>query len=158
MAKSVFQPRQEVRCLLAPLTSESLLVPNALVVEILNYRNPRPVADKSQDWLFGTLRWRNLDVPIVSFEKLMGENYDEIGQRRRIIICHSYVDRDDLRFIGFVVQGLPRLISVDEKNLTGLDSGKDQVKKAVFSHVSVSDDPAVIPAMEKVGKMIAGVF
>lgn len=144
----------ETRCLMVPMTGDSLLVPNSLVVEITNYRTPDEVKSPAQDWLLGTVRWRNLDVPVVSYEKMIGGEFHDRGQRRRIIICHSFAD-GELRFIGIVSQGLPRLVSVDEDAVTVLKPAKAKNKNLIYSHISVSDNPAFVPAMKEVGNLVA---
>ena len=58
-----------VRCMLLPLTSLNLLVPNSAVSEIIGYSTPRPL-DNCSDWFAGVVLWRGVYVPVVAVEQL----------------------------------------------------------------------------------------
>ena len=48
-----------VRCMLLPLTSLNLLIPNSAVAEIIGYSQPRALANCS-DWFAGVVLWRGV--------------------------------------------------------------------------------------------------
>lgn len=70
---------ESIRCLLIPVTDHNLLLPAAVVAEVIDYREPDPLPDHlaDQEWLFGFASWRDQKVPLVSMEAVMtGERAD----------------------------------------------------------------------------------
>ena len=58
-----------VRCMLLPLNSLNLLIPNSAVAEIIGYSTPRQLPDTS-DWFPGVVLWRGVYVPVVAVEQM----------------------------------------------------------------------------------------
>ncbi|MGV6826158.1 MAG: chemotaxis protein CheW [bacterium] len=154
MTEVEYKKKQDTRCLMVPMSGDSLLVPNALVIEILNYRAPESAAKGKKDWYLGMINWRNLDIPLISFERMIGADYQDAGQRRRIMVCHSFSEKGDNHFLGLVAQGLPRLISLDEDAMSVLNSSESSKHNEIYSHVKVGDYRAYIPAMDIVGQKV----
>ena len=65
----------ELATLLIPMSGEQLVLPNVTVAEIIPYIEPQAHNDKP-DWYLGVFNWRNIDVPLVSFETINGESAD----------------------------------------------------------------------------------
>lgn len=53
--------------LLLPLSDRTLLLPNVAVAELIAYRNPQVAAGLPQ-WYLGQVAWRDLRLPLLSFE------------------------------------------------------------------------------------------
>ncbi len=53
--------------LLLPLSDRTLLLPNVAVAELIAYRNPQVAAGVPQ-WYLGQVAWRDLRLPLLSFE------------------------------------------------------------------------------------------
>src|SRR5690606_24222737 len=57
--------------LLVPLADRTLLLPNVAVAELVPYRAPR-AAEGAPSWFLGQVPWRDLSLPLMSFEAASG--------------------------------------------------------------------------------------
>ena len=57
--------------LLVPLADRTLLLPNVAVAELIPYRAPQ-VTEGTPDWFLGQIAWRDLRLPLLSFEAASG--------------------------------------------------------------------------------------
>ena len=60
---------RSIRCMILPLASINLVVPNSAVAEIIGYSEPKKLADCS-DWFGGVVLWRGVFVPVVAVEEM----------------------------------------------------------------------------------------
>lgn len=97
--------------LLLPLTDRNLLVPNVAVAELIPYRAPQ-VAAGMPAWLLGQVSWRDLELPLLSFEAACGGQPD-LGATPRIAVLNAIGGRAQVKFIALLVQGIPRSIRLD---------------------------------------------
>lgn len=112
---------QTVRCMLLPMSSINLVIPNSAVAEIIGYSEPRRL-DDSSDWFLGVVLWRGAYVPVISVEQMCGIDSVHIVPRSRIGIIYNPEKDDDLPYIGLHMQDIPRayLAEVDK-----MESGSD---------------------------------
>jgi len=90
-----------------PLQSMPLLIPSAVVAEVINPSLVTPVPF-GQPWLYGVIGWRTLVVPVVSFETLIGADAPEHGTASKIVIFYPMGGRRDWEFYGLLVASEPR--------------------------------------------------
>jgi len=100
--------QEEVRCLVLPLAGGALLVPNTCIAEVAAYAAPSPV-EAGREWLLGTVEWRGLRMPLVSFEALRGGPLPEAAGRARIAVFNSVGAAEEVSFYGVLLQDIPRL-------------------------------------------------
>ena len=139
-----------VHSLLIPIQDEMLLLPNANVAEIIHYREPE-VLKGATDWLLGFIRWRELKIPLVSFEAIIGAKKPEEKERKWIVVLNALGGKPELPFFAMAVKGRPKLIQVDESVVTPMTK-KEQA--GILRHVHVNGDPAIIPDPDLIEKMI----
>lgn len=135
----------ELAALLIPIHQRHILLPNVTVAEIIPYVKPTPVADKP-DWFLGMIRWRNTDVPMVSFEKLNAEPFESHSKSRRLVVLNSLVDGDRLPFCAFVAEAMPRLMRVMADEIVAEEALTPG--PAEHCRVLVSGEPASIPNVD----------
>ncbi|EIK54892.1 chemotaxis protein [Stutzerimonas stutzeri TS44] len=97
--------------LLVPLADRTLLVPNVAVAELISYRTPQ-VAPGAPAWFLGQVQWRDLNLPLLSFEAA-SDGAAQVGTDARIAVLNAVGGREHVRFIALLVQGIPRSIKVD---------------------------------------------
>lgn len=97
--------------LLVPLADRTLLLPNVAVAELVPYRAPH-VAEGAPSWFLGQVPWRDLSLPLMSFEAASGGEA-VTGAAARVAILNAVGGRDHVKFIALLVQGIPRSIKVD---------------------------------------------
>lgn len=97
-------------CLALPLADRSLLLPNVVVAELITFRAPQTSAGMP-DWFLGQINWRDLRLPLLSFEAASG-GQAQIGANARVAVLNASGGRDKVKFIALLVQGIPRSVKV----------------------------------------------
>jgi chemosensory pili system protein ChpC len=100
-----------ITALLVPLADRTLLLPNVAVAELIPYRAPHP-AQGTPSWFLGQVPWRDLMLPLLSFEAA-SDGLPETGPRARVAVLNALGGRDHVKFIALLVQGIPRSVKVD---------------------------------------------
>ncbi|MEO5343991.1 MAG: chemotaxis protein CheW [Gammaproteobacteria bacterium SHHR-1] len=118
---------QIIRSVLIPLSDMRLLLPNALVAEVFGYVQPDPI-DNSPDWLLGSVAWRGVGLPLVSFEALVGGNMAPPGIKGRIIVLYGLGRQvEQAPYVGILSTDVPRLFRASEDSLQSAPQQPSQV-------------------------------
>ncbi|WGL15107.1 chemotaxis protein CheW [Microbulbifer bruguierae] len=132
---------QEVSSLLLPLADGQLLVPVETLSEIIALQSPVTAFD-APDWYMGELHWRELRLPLMSFEVMRGNPMPTLRSNCRIAVLSTGQAEGDLPFFALVLQGTPRLVRVTPEELAGRDA---ECAMGELMHVALSGEAAVIP-------------
>ena len=136
-----------VRCMLLPLTSLSLLIPNSAVAEIIGYSIPRQLSDTSE-WFPGVVLWRGVYVPVVEVEKLCNLGVAQVGPRTRIAIIYNPEQDPEMPYIGIHMQDIPRAYLAEADSMeTGNDDG---LNPYLLTRVDDEQLARVIPDVDKI--------
>ena len=139
----------DVPSLLLPMQGRPWLLPNLVVAEVVPLRHPdRP--GHGPDWLLGWLNWRDLDLPLLSFERFNKSGQMTIGQDARIAILNTIRGEQD--FYALIVQGIPRALKVHEEDVV-----QEEVTTgpAEAMYVQVGGELAVIPDLDVLESAVA---
>lgn len=99
---------QTLATLLLPLSDRNLLLPGVALAELINPRQVEPHAG-APAWYLGDLSWRDLRLPLLSFEAASSGSRPALpGPGARIAVINAIGGRPQLRFFALVVQGIPR--------------------------------------------------
>jgi len=108
--------KKRVRCLKFDFFSYRMLVPSVAVAEVTEVGNIEPKKG-APDWFGGMMRWRELFVPVIIFEKIMNESASIPQRYRKMVICNAPNNIGGVPFIALGCQSIPSLIMVDESQL-----------------------------------------
>ena len=133
---------ETLRCLLIPVGSRHLLLPNSCVAEIITYQEAQPVPG-APEWLIGLLPWRSQMIPTITFETLAHNEEPSIGRRSRLVIMKAYTHRREMPFYAMVTQGFPRLVQLRREEVKLADSVEDV--PYIDSYVTTSGVSAELP-------------
>ena len=136
-----------VRCMLLPLTSLNLLVPNSAVAEIIGYSEPRELADCS-DWFPGVVLWRGVYVPVVAIEQICDVATASIGPRARIAVVYNPENDPELPYLGIHMQDIPRAYLADPESTESGSS--DDLGDYLLTRVDDEQLQRVIPDLDKI--------
>ncbi len=139
---------KEIRGVLLPLHEAQLLLPNASVSEVVGVEEIKAVSDVP-DWFLGTQEWRGLEIPIISFEKLLGLPAIEPGVRSRLAVSNTIGGNKDCPFIGLLLASTPRLVRITE-DVVAPQSDAQDLGDAVKCQVVINDENAWIPDMNHI--------
>jgi chemosensory pili system protein ChpC len=139
----VSQVPDDIRCMLIPLHAGRLLLPNSAVAEIIGYRDPDP-QDAQPAGLQGMINWRQREVPVIDFERLMGAAEQPPGIRQRIAICYAPDYQARWPLLGLVAQGIPRLLRLGRDLIEEATSGPHG-ESAIQMRITVGGESLTVP-------------
>ena len=143
----------ELQGLLIPQRQMPLLLPSSAVIEILGYREVRENTSDA-GWILGTFSWRNLVLPLVSMERVLGVEREGKRGRKRIIVVHVFSDKLKTPFIGIEATGMPRLVSLNEDTLEVLEGEPWPEDWPISDRVKVQDVEALVPDLDRLGALL----
>lgn len=146
---------ETVRSLFIPIENDNLLIPNAAIAEITSSIDPHPLKGRKKipAWLLGTIDWREQIVPIFSYEALAGGEIGPPTINTRVAILKAHNNIDKMPYMALVTQKIPRLVTVYDESIEPLGEDK-KLKKTEIAHVLANGEPAVIPNLEEIEKML----
>ncbi|WP_028292360.1 chemotaxis protein CheW [Oceanobacter kriegii] len=136
----------QVDCLMVPLNDRQLLLPNVTVAEIIPF-SQLMTTNSSVDWILGSLQWRGVQIPVVCYEMLNGLTAPRPSPNARFAVINGVGNHADMPFYAMLVQGIPKLKKVDEKNIQEVDSMLPKGNMDRMS-VSVEGEAAFIPDLD----------
>lgn len=132
-----------VRSQLIPLHDMRLVLPNTAIAEVIAFHKPEAIED-SPAWLLGLFSWRGVKIPLISYETAVQEQNPEMHRRSRVVVLNSLTGSEDTPFYGLLVQGIPRLMGLDNSNI--LDAPDSTTEHDfMLRRVLVEGHPAIIP-------------
>ncbi len=136
-----------VRCMLLPLTSLNLLIPNSAVAEIIGYSTPRRLPESSE-WFAGVVLWRGVYIPVVAVEQMCGVAMAQVGPRTRIAIIYNPEKDPDLPYLGIHMQDIPRAYLAEAESM---ESGSDEdLSPYLISRVDDEQLSRAIPNLDRI--------
>ena len=149
----------EIRCVLLPIHSGQLLLPSVSITEVVGYQPPTPLKDASPpDWLLGTFKWRQRQIPLVSFDAMVSFPSTGVGHRARVAICNALVGEGKISHIAIMLSGIPRLIRITGDAVEPEGQIGD-VGPMVLRQVRINgEEEAWIPNLDGLEEAIDGYF
>lgn len=148
------QTSEDIRGVLIQVSGGKVLLPNATVAEVITMPEPHPVED-APAWLLGRIPWRGWRLPLFSFSVLTGMASLEPAETARVSVLKALGGHKRVPFMAMLAQGFPRLTTLNPDVVVPLESD-EELPDCVLSRVSIRDDIAMIPDMERVEDMIVG--
>lgn len=136
-----------VRCMLLPLNSLNLIVPNSSVAEIIGYSIPRELEDTS-DWFSGVVLWRGVFIPVVAVEQMCQLGAPQAGPRARIAIIYNPEKDAELPYIGIQMQDIPRAYLADLNTIGSAND--DNTSGYLLCRVDDDEQVRAIPDLDKI--------
>lgn len=152
-AKAIYGKRiDSVHCLLIPVYGENLLLPNAAVAEVVAYTDSES-ASNAPEWLLGYMNWRDLRIPLISFEAVTGGELAPLQKNSRIAILNTLNRNQQLSHFGIVTQGIPHLQVVQEKQLLR-DEEPARPRTSIVDYIQLNDETVLVPDLDDLEKRL----
>jgi chemosensory pili system protein ChpC len=135
-----------VHCLMIPLENDSLLLPNTAVAEVVAYHAPEPMRD-APEWFLGWLPWRELRVPVISFESAIGGRSCPPASSSRIAVVNTLNGNRRVPYIGVLSQGIPQLRMINDANVVPNEEVSVPAP-SVASYARYNDAPVLVPDID----------
>lgn len=137
-----------VRCLLLPLHKQTLILPNAMVSEVIYNETYEPSNNEMPSWLWGELLWReDQRVPLLCYEALCGWQAPGPSLRVQAVVLSTLSDSP--QHMAIRIENVPRVEYLDAASLQASDSQHAE-HPLVGSYVIVDGTPACIPDIDAV--------
>jgi len=140
--------QDDIRGVLIHVEGDSLLLPNAVVAEVLSFSTPDPV-EGAPDWLLGTIRWRGWRMPLVAFSRMAGIAEEQGGLGSKVVVLKALGGNPKAPYFAVLTQGFPRLVTVPRDELLSQDDGKT-LPDGVLARVMLRQDSALVPDLARI--------
>ena len=144
---------EDLYSLMVPLNGEWLVVPRSTVAEVIRYAL-RTVDEGPEDWLIGTAAWNNLEIPVVSYENLIGGSAPDRGGRSRIVVVRP-VSGSSTGPYGVLAEGFPQMVRVSPEVMETDVSYRAPENGSVICRVQMLHEQALIPDLDTIEQRLA---
>lgn len=100
-----------IKCIILTLRNQNVIVPDALVAEIISVKEIEEGAGKPE-WYLGDMKWRGINVPLMSFEAAGGMKHAKVNLNTQAAILYAVTkDGEEVKhpYIGLVMSGVPHI-------------------------------------------------
>jgi chemosensory pili system protein ChpC len=139
------QSALDISAVLLPVTGQLLVVPSAMVAEIIKRRElSRP--PRAPQWLLGHVKWHQLQVPVISFESMNETAIADPASGSRIVIFGALGEPEAMpvRHYALLTRGVPNLLRLTPDDLVALDNlplgPVERVKVRVYGQAGALPD------------------
>ena len=99
-----------LKCIILTLKKENVLIPSAVIAEIVSVENIEAVPD-TPAWLIGKFKWRDEYIPLVSFEVASGNDVLPNSRSTQVAVFYILNDESGLKepYVGLMISGVPHV-------------------------------------------------
>lgn len=149
---------QSIKCVIFTLRKDNVIVPNALVADIISVKDLQQT-ENTPEWYLGFLNWRGIDVPLLSFESAAGHGVAKVNLNTQAVVLYGVGLEgvaDEHSCLALVMSGVPHvsdfsrdLIKADGKEIDGnpMVAQKVRINGAL---VSILDVDAMVDMTSKI--------
>lgn len=143
--------RDELYAVMISLESDTLLLPNAAVAEVVAADSMiRNDPGQGPEWLLGFYNWNARRVPAVSLEALNGQPRPPTSRRERLIVVNSLGSKLAGGVIAFLAQSYPHLITLNRAAIRSLPLHPGDRADLILTRVKIANSEALIPDFETI--------
>ncbi|MFB9068658.1 chemotaxis protein CheW [Pseudofulvimonas gallinarii] len=146
--------RSDLRGVLIPITETRLLLPNAVIAEVITFVSPDPVASKAT-WLLGKVNWRNYKLPLISMAAYAGFAGRESLLNVKIAILKGLSGDASIPYVAVLTQGFPKLTVIGPETLQIDTVAEKRPGIAMSVRMTVDESDAHIPDLDAIEASIA---
>lgn len=149
------EDNSQIRCLILPLESGALVVPNAVVAEVLQNQILNEPLESAPGWLSGTVAWQDQpELPVVSFESLCGQLGARVEGETTVVVMHGLGSQPRARHYGVRIADVPSFEFVDSTNLVAADDQSSNCDY-VASRVFIKGVQASVPDFDEIEQLLS---
>jgi chemosensory pili system protein ChpC len=100
-----------LKCVILTLRKENVVVPNALVAEIISVKEVVE-SENAPKWFLGNMNWRGESVPLLSFEAAAGDDVSKVNLNTQAVVLYAVGkdgDKVESPYLGLVMSGVPHV-------------------------------------------------
>ena len=130
---------QSIKCVILTLRTENVIVPDALIAEIVSVKDIQMSEDRPQ-WYLGDMKWRGIDVPLLSFETAGGMKHTTVNPNTQAVVLYAVAQDGEaikVPYISLVMSGVPHITSFT-RNQFKFDSEASEDHPMVAQNVRIN--------------------
>ncbi|MHB1950060.1 MAG: chemotaxis protein CheW [Acidiferrobacteraceae bacterium] len=139
------QAVEQVHVLLIALRDASLVIPSAMVAEVIPVPERLAPVPLAEPWVLGVFAWRSRPVPVISINHLLGMTEPETGRRSRVVVFYPLAGSQthDFFAVPSAVEPQPRLLE-DGRDFAQME----MTRNGVLLETRLGTAKAFIPDVE----------
>ncbi len=135
------EDKELIKCVILTLRKANVIVPNALVAEIISVKEMTK-ADDGPAWFLGNMKWRDVDVPLLSFEASGGDKISRVNLNTQAVVLYAVGDTgavSDNPYLGLIMSGVPHVSHFSRDQIkTDVDELENEVHPMVVQKVRIN--------------------
>ncbi len=148
---------QSIKCVILTLRKNNVIVPNALVAEIISVKEMQDAVD-APAWFLGRMKWRGADVPLLSFEAAGGNEIPRVNLNTQAVVLYAVghaAEVSETPYLGLIMSGVPHVSHfAREKIKTDVDAQEthpmaSQKVRINGASVSILDVDAMVAMVDE---------
>jgi chemosensory pili system protein ChpC len=143
----------DLSALLLPVTGQLLVVPTAVVAEIIPRRELVP-PEGAPPWILGHVKWHQSMVPVLCFEALNGQSVDDEDSGSRIVIIATLDAQSGQHHYALLTRGVPNLLRLTPDDIHQVDGAVPGAAERM--KVRVHGQTAAIPDLDYIERSLFG--
>ena len=128
-----------IKCVILTLRKENVVIPNALVAEIISVKDVVE-GENTPDWFLGNMNWRGEGVPLLSFEAAAGDEVSKVNLNTQAVVLYAVgKGGEDVKspYLGLVMSGVPHVSRFAREQIT-IDSEDQEEHPMVAQKVRIN--------------------
>ena len=151
-------PSDVLNAVLLPLRDDPLLLPGVAIADAIGAGGLRPAAAGAPDWFAGWIRWQDLDLPVLHFERLNGGAATDPGRRARIVVLQPVTAGAGLPRLGLLCDGHPQLLSLSREALEARPLRDGDDRRLLLARVAAEGREARVPDLAEIETRLAALL
>ena len=147
--------REDIYAVLVSLASDTLLLPNAAVAEVISAEKIDPPPAGSPPWYAGRATYNNRQLSVLRFEVMNGSSAISDTRRTRLAVIQPLTGALRTGQYAIVCQGYPHLVTLNRQALKKEALVSTDDTNLVLTRVSIANTNALVPNLEKIEQLLA---
>jgi len=149
---------QLIKCIILTLRKANVIVPNALVAEIISVKDIKNT-NEGPAWFLGNMKWRDADVPLLSFEASGGEEISRVNLNTQAVVLYAVGTAGEVSespYLGLVMSGVPHVSHFTREQIkTDEDELENESHPMVAQNVRINGASVSILDVDAMVAMVA---
>jgi chemosensory pili system protein ChpC len=145
-----------VRSIELPIADDAVVIPGAMLAEVLSFEELERVED-APDWILGTVLWRGRELPVISLALTSDRRAVDGKQAQRaskLAVVYALAACDELRCYAVACSGVPRPVLASELSVRVCSTAGHVDRLFAGQAVRVDGKHAYIPDIDALEKAL----
>lgn len=150
---------QLIKCVILTLRKQNVIVPNALIAEIISVKDV-VVGENAPRWFLGDMVWRGENVPLLSFEAAGGDEVPNVNLNTQAVVLYAVGNTGEISdkpFLGLVMSGVPHVSHFSREQIISdvVEDDEDEGHPMVAQKVRINGASVSVLDVDAMVGMIA---